>query len=333
MRVGLNPNRYVLADNRPARVTICLLVFIPKLIGYYAYRFDILKLCLQSIIRHTDAPFDLLVFDNGSCREVIDYLRSLRDNGTIQYLILSTMNVGISGALKIMFNSAPGEVIAYSQEDVLFYPGWLKAHLEILDTFPKVGMVSGLAIREQFRYGNQFLQKYLSDYPAISTQHGHFIPDDWERDFYLSIGRDADMEVNAAKKRHQEILLEYKGLKTYSTAVHFQYIARKEVILKAFESAWEPRLMVGPDVELDNRIDSMGYARLSTFQRYIRHLGNVITPEIKKSVAELGLTEELNTWQPPMKFITRLMQKRILVVFFRKLYNWFYFVINSRISN
>jgi glycosyltransferase involved in cell wall biosynthesis len=336
MRVGMSPNRTRLTDYHPARVTICLLTYIPEQIGYYAQRFDVLKLCLHSIVKHTNSPYDLLVFDNGSCPEVVEYLRSLRDQGTIQYLILSSQNIGINGALKMMVNAAPGEVIAYSQDDVLFYPNWLQTHLEILDTFPRVGMVSGVAVRLQFSYGNRYLQTYLSDFPKIAVEYGRFIPDDWERDFFMSIGRDfdngldasrSDQDIVDASRSCQDIVLEYKGVKAYSTAVHFQYAARKAVMLQCLATPWDARLMKGPDIETDERIDSMGYARLSTFQRYVRHIGNVITPDLGKSVSALGLDERLKVWKPPTPFVVRFVRRGIFHKFLLRLHNWSYLLL------
>jgi glycosyltransferase involved in cell wall biosynthesis len=326
----MNPSRYLMTDYVPARVTICLLVYIPEQIGYFAHRFEVLKLCLQSILKHTDKPYDLMVFDNGSCPEVVDYLRSLRDQSIIDYLIISARNVGIHEALRIMFNAAMGEVIAYSQDDVLFYPGWLYAHLEVLDNFPKVGMVSGAPVREQFQTGNKYLQTYLSDFPEISIEYGHFIPDEWEKDFYASTGGEVEKEIDATRRAYQDIVVEYKGIKAYSTAVHFQYVVRKAVILQGLSPSWDGRMMVGPDLETDQRIDSLGYARLSTYHRYVRHIGNVITSDLKESVSSLGLEIESEVWTPPPPFLVWLAQQRIVRGILRRLSNCFFFLLNYR---
>jgi glycosyltransferase involved in cell wall biosynthesis len=330
MRVGFSPTRVKLSDYRPARVTICVLTFIPEQIGYFAHRFNVLKLCLQSLVKHSNSSYDLLIFDNGSCPEVVNYLLSLRDQDVVQYLILSAQNIGIHNALTIMVNAAPGEIIAYSQDDVLFYPNWLQAQLEILDTFPRVGMVSGMPVREQFQYGNRYLQTYLSDNPDVRVKYGHFIPDDWERDFYVSTGREVDEEMKAAHRANQDILLEIRGIKAYSMAVHFQYIARKSVLLQGLTTSWDARLMVGPDKELDERIDSLGFARLSTYRRYVQHIGNVITPELNKSVSELGLVGKIKTWKPPTSFVEMVIQRRIIKGVLSRLNNWSYFLLNYR---
>jgi hypothetical protein len=329
MRIGLSPTRHQLTDHRPAQVTVCVLAHIPAQIGYYAHRFDVLKLSLQSIIKNTEGRYDLLVFDNGSCPEVVSYLCSLRNQGSVQYLMLSTQNIGIYGALKMMFHAAPGEIVAYSQDDVLFYPGWLKEHLKILDTFPHVGMVSGVPVREQFRYGNNYLASYLADFPKISVSRGRFIPDEWEVDFFVSTGRDAHTSMRESQV-YEDIILEYHGLKAYSTAVHFQYVARKAVILQALTTDWEPRLMEGPDSEIDERIDALGYARLSTLGRYVRHIGNLVTADFGQSIAELGLTGEIEIWKPPKPLFSRLAKLKIIRPILQCVNNWSYLMLNYR---
>ena len=87
------------SDYRPSRVTLATLTHIPDQSGYYQNRFDVMRLSLESLIAHSPPGTDVLVFDNGSCEPVVDYLRSLRDAGGIDYLLLSRRNVGKIGAL------------------------------------------------------------------------------------------------------------------------------------------------------------------------------------------------------------------------------------------
>ena len=76
-----------------------------------------------------------------------EYLSGLKQIGAIDYLLSSKRNIGNFGVVRMMFNSAPGEVIAYLDDDVFVYPGWVSEQLEILNTFPNVGMVSGDPVR------------------------------------------------------------------------------------------------------------------------------------------------------------------------------------------
>ena len=80
-----------------------------------------------------------MIFDNGSCEEVQDFLLNEFRNHTIQYLILSEKNLGKGGAWNIIFDAAPGEFIAYADSDVYFHENWLDESLKIMQTFPNVG--------------------------------------------------------------------------------------------------------------------------------------------------------------------------------------------------
>jgi glycosyltransferase involved in cell wall biosynthesis len=329
MRLGKSPTRYQKGDYRPARVTVCVLVCIPEQFGYFQHRFDVLKVCLNSIIGNTEpGTFDLLVFDNASCPEVVDYLRSLHSNRVIRYLLLSGENVGVANAYRIMFQGAPGEIIAYSDEDVLFRAGWLEAHLEILDTFPRVGMVSGSPAREQFGSSNRYLQAYLKEYPQISATSGRFVPEQWTEDHRLSTGRPAQRKEETEKERQRErelteVALEYRGVRAYSTATHFQFVTPKAVVVQGLDEKWESRLMVGGK-KLDERIDALGYARLTTIERYVRHMGNVVTEEFLDSVPHSEVSANVRPWRPPNGVALRLARTGIARAALSRLNNWSY---------
>jgi glycosyltransferase involved in cell wall biosynthesis len=147
MRLGQNPAKSIRHVAQPEKVTVAVTAYIPFLGGYYTHSFEVLKVCLGSILANTDQPFDLMVFDNASCPEVVRFLETLREQGKIQFLILSSKNVGKVGAWNTIFGAAPGEYIAYSDMDVYYYPGWLSKHLAVFDAFPEAGTVAGLPRR------------------------------------------------------------------------------------------------------------------------------------------------------------------------------------------
>src|SRR4030066_2596733 len=136
MRKGQNPAKFVKQVPQPQRITVAVLNFVPFLSGFYAQALEVLKTCLGSSWANTDLPYDLLVFDNGSCQEAIDFLTDAQDEGKIQYLILSEKNMGKGGAWNIILSSAPGEIVAYTDNDAYFYPAWLSKSMEILEKFP-----------------------------------------------------------------------------------------------------------------------------------------------------------------------------------------------------
>jgi hypothetical protein len=243
LRIGKAPTRLQEIDYEPPRVTVTVLTCIPDHEGYYEQRLEILKVCLASVVSHTPRElYDLMVFDNGSCPEVVEYLRSLHEDGIIRFLFLSGANIGVVNAERILRQAAPGELVAHSDDDVYFYPGWLEQHLEVLDAFPRVGMVSG-------RCGEQ-------------------------------VGGDG-----------KDVVVEHDGVKAFTTAKHYQFVAPKRVLLEVLDPEWSRRAMGGPRA-MDKRVDGLGYARLTTFRRCVEHIGNVLTPEF------LAMLDETPSMRP-----------------------------------
>jgi len=256
--------------------------------GYFQNRFDILRLTLASLLAHTRPPFDLMVFDNGSCKEVVEYLKEFQDSGKIDYLLLSDRNIGKIGAFNILFHAAPGEIVAYSDDDIFFYPGWIEAHIEILETYPRVGMVSGIPVRDESDRSRKSLLKWIDEgETGLHINTDRRIPDRWEMDWAESVGRDPAVHMQKIQGQ-KDLILTFKGVDVFGSASHFQFVTPKDVIVKALPDIWGGNLM-GEMMELDQAIDALGCLRLSTVDRYTQHLGNIITPYMVNEAHELGL--------------------------------------------
>lgn len=273
-RVGMNPARDRVSEYQPARVTAVVIVYVPYLSGYFQHRLEVLKVSLASLFKHTEAQYDLLVLDNGSCDEVKAYLRGLLEAGGVHYLIESNENIGKIGAFKLAFGAAPGELIAYADDDIFYYPGWLMAHLEIIDAFPQIGMVSGCALRTLYDHGISSNLAFAEWHESVKMIRGQNIPQEWEVDWAVSYGRDVEAHLDRLEQM-EDIQLELDGLKVYAVANHNQFVAPKQVMLQSLPKEWSGRLMGQMD-ELDVAVDEGGYLRLSTLERTTRHIGNML---------------------------------------------------------
>jgi len=289
-RVGINPARNRVTAYRPSRVTVAMLVYVPYLEGYFRDRLEVLKLSLGSLIKHTDVPYDLMVMDNGSCAEAKAYLQSLQDVGALRYLITAHENIGKIGALKVLFRAAPGEVIAYSDDDIFFYPGWLQAHLRLLDGYPNVGMVSGCAVRTLFDHGTRANLAFADANREVSLTRGQRIPELWEVEWAESYGRDPAAHREALRSM-QDMTFSYRGLEAFAIANHNQFVTPKEVILQFLPETWSGRLM-GEMNELDDAVAEGGYLRLSTIERTTKHIGNTVSPAMAEEAARLSVDTE-----------------------------------------
>ncbi|MFO8036875.1 MAG: glycosyltransferase family A protein [Anaerolineales bacterium] len=323
-RIGMNPARKVKSSYQPQEVTVGMLTYIPSLEGYFQDRMNVLKLSVSSLVAHTEIPFDFFVFDNGSCPEVIQYLRDLNEKGIIDYLLLSSQNIGVEGGVRILSQATIGKYFAYSNDDVYYYPGWLKAHLRILETYPKVGMVSGTPVGFASEHGNQSTTDFInSDVPGLEVTQRDRVQA-WEIDWAKSTGRDVDEHLKTVQHM-PHIMLNYRGVEAISSATHFQFVSPQEVIPAAFSDPWHENLMGGV-VEMDQRVDEMGLLRLSTPGRVTRHIGNAISPELRKEVEMLGLELDAPIHRATKKhwLLTIPGSGRLL----RSLYDWLFKVLH-----
>lgn len=324
MRKGQNPAKFVKEVAKPERITAAMLTYIPFLSGFYEETLDVLKVSLDSMRKDAGLPFDLLVFDNGSCPEARDYLIREKEEGRIQYLILSEKNVGKGGAWNVILAGAPGKIISYADSDVLFSPNWLARSVEILETFPNVGMVTA----RPFRSPPEFYTATLDWARQNATlEEGQFIP--WETflEFNLSLGQ-TEEENKKVYKETRDWRITYRGpersgaqskdVTAMAGASHWQFTAYKSTLQQFLP--FDMSRPMGQVRQLDQRMNDAGLLRLMVSDPLAMNMSNT-----------LGyLRGELGKEQPRKKpsFSKRLLElapvKKVLLAVYNKIFNWYY---------
>jgi hypothetical protein len=350
MRKGQNPAKFVKDVARPERITAALLNYIPFLSGFYAETLDVLKVCMESMRKDAGLPFDLMVFDNGSCPEVRDFLVKEKEEGRIQYLILAEKNMGKGGAWNVMLAGAPGEIIAYTDSDVLFSPGWLSRSVEILETFPNIGMVTA----RPFRTPPEFFESTLKWARENATlEEGQFIP--WERflEFNLSLGqteeenkkvyaetrdwrisyspmslrggregsRRSNLPLNEETASQQTLAATSKEIVAFAGASHWQFTAYKSTLQKFLPFDMDKPM--GQVRQLDKRMNDAGLLRLMVPDPLAMNLSNTLG----YLRGELGGSEKGRS-KKKENLARRVLElgpiKKILLAIYNKIFNWYY---------
>ena len=285
MRQGQNPVKQLTQVTKPQRVTAAVLNHIPFLDGFYSELLDVLKVSLSTLRENAGMSFDLLVYDNGSCKAARDFLLAEYEQGLIQTLILSDRNMGKGGAWNVMLQAAPGEIIAYADNDVLYHPGWLRETVKVLDTYPNVGMVTSRPFHTKPDLYSA-VTGWAANTPGASLSSGQFINPEWIREFLLSVGR-SEEEI-AADIAQEDVKITYNGLTTFAGASHWQFLAWKKVLQDFLPIDLDKPL--GQVLRLDEMINERGYLRLMTAEPLTMNLSNTLDLPAKSGVEAKPVT-------------------------------------------
>ncbi|MBN2257955.1 MAG: glycosyltransferase family 2 protein [Anaerolineaceae bacterium] len=278
MRGGQNPAKFVKDVKKAERITVAVLTYVPFLSGYYNEMLEVIKLCLSSLIANSDLPHDLMVFDNGSCREVQDYLREVHNKGHIQYLLLSDKNLGKGGAWNILMSGAPGEIIAYTDSDAYFYPGWLSRSVQLLETYPRVGMVTARPFRQNETWNTKTVA-WAEKTRGVKIEKGEFI--NWETfwSFVRSLGN-TKKQAREWFLSSQDIRLTYKNVPAIVGASHWQFTAHKKTLQEFLP--FDMTRPMGQVRQLDERMNTAGYLKLMPTEALAQNMSNRVPEEFRE---------------------------------------------------
>jgi GT2 family glycosyltransferase len=120
------------------------------------------KLALESIRLHTGGEYEVIIVDNGSQPETVEWLRTLEG----VRVIFNAENRGYAGGNNQALEAARGEYVVLLNNDVVVTEGWLDGLLSAFDRIPGLGVS---APRSNRVAGNQLIPDAL--YGDIAQMH------------------------------------------------------------------------------------------------------------------------------------------------------------------
>jgi hypothetical protein len=292
---------------------------------------------LASLRPTTSQPFDLLVFDNGSCAEVVAELRLLYEQRQIDWLVLSRHNLGKAGAWNWIFAAMPNELICYADSDVLFRPGWLEASLQVLEAFPQAGMVSAQPNFYDVMKGEG--KAHLE----LQKDERYAFDDYWPaREIVDEFCRGIGATEEIAEPFYRNPLPCVKNQESNVAAVigasHMQFIIPRQVARQVVPLPASMGLRRAETMSLDYKIDELGCLHLSTQQAHVFHMGNTLSERLlqevnkvidtpaDRPVAVMGPTLRRSGWQ---RLAVSLVQHPRFYRHFSRLYNFLFQALHA----
>ena len=309
MRIGSNPNKDINQIEPEYYHQIIIPVYIPNEEDYFKDAFKILKLCLESLNKTVHSKTYITVVNNGSCTAVVHYLDKLFLEKKINELV-HTDNIGKVNAVLKGLAGNNIELVTIADADVLFLNNWQNETLKVFNSFPKAGVVG---LTPQFKMYEANCSNML--FENILNKDFKFIPVKNKKAliyFYDSIGWDRNYN-----KDYLNLGLGLSKEKFHCFVGSGHYVATyKKDIFGEIQTYIGGKKVAGiGEAYLDKKALEKGYWRLTTYDNYAFHMGNIIEPWMEN---ELKKTK--NKPNPVLKLENRKS--------FKKVSNLHYFVKN-----
>jgi GT2 family glycosyltransferase len=141
--------------------------------------------CLESIEKNTKYPYKVLVIDNGSKQETLNYLNEIKRSGKID-VIFNKDNLGWVKAVNQGLFYSDSFYVCVMNNDTIVYPGWLQQMVKGFRNDKAVGIVNPLwELPKKFKGSRDQYFKQI-----ITKQQDEYVDTDWARGFCYLVKRE-----------------------------------------------------------------------------------------------------------------------------------------------
>ncbi len=102
-------------------------------------RLEKTRICVECILKYTDADYELLLIDNGSCDGTTEYFKTVAHGR--KKIVRITKNIGFCFAWKTAKECFSGKYLVIVSNDVYVTQSWLSNLLKCYESDPRIGFV------------------------------------------------------------------------------------------------------------------------------------------------------------------------------------------------
>ncbi len=279
MRIGSNPNNHKVIDFSSKSHRVIIPIYIPNAEGYFKDAFNVLKVCIESLLKTINNDTAITLISNASSKEVNDYLTKLFEEKKIDKVVFNSENIGKMNAIITETRASFEEFITYSDADVFFDKGWLKQTFEIFKNFPKAGFVSMNPMPKSYGHSSSAILDNILILNSINKKISDYCEYSDLEHFHKSIAREAAQTKLLFNQ--DALVLNNKNFNCFVGAGHFCCTIRKTPTLK-YVPKEESKIGVSGGSEgiyLDIPFEKTSLWRVSSTKAYVWHMGNILEKE------------------------------------------------------
>jgi hypothetical protein len=317
MRQGHNPHKDIITEEAFYNHQVVLPVYIPNQEGYFKDSFRIFKICLESLFKTTHDKTFISVINNGSSKEIQDYLDELFIAQKIHEVIY-TANIGKLNSIVKGLVGNNIELVTIADSDVFFLDNWQQETVKTFNAFPKAGVVGIVPQFRNFSHlcGNLLFENFFSAKLKFTEVKN---PEAIKR-FFHSIWGEANYNPAHLK---WNLTIENE----ISTAVvgsgHFVATYRKDIFDQT-QTYFEYKMGMDTEFYLDEIPLKKGLWRLTTHDNYAYHMGNVFEDWMQETLEGISSNTSKNVTLfeiPEIKNCSKtsyFIKNRLFIKFFNK---------------
>ena len=120
--------------------------------------------CVEAIQASVTGPFEIVVVENRPARSTVERTLAERFGGDERIRYVEERRPGLSWARNAGLSAARGELVAFTDDDVVVDPAWVAAIRAAFAATPDVGCVTGLILPLEFETPSQLLVERFASF-------------------------------------------------------------------------------------------------------------------------------------------------------------------------